>query len=66
MYDLTLIASPSTPCFGATTSEQFQIELLNLCETTSFYSQVIPDINLFKQDPDFNQNSQKIVKFDEF
>ncbi len=40
------------------------MELLNICETTNFYSQVIPDINVFRQDPDFKANY--VIKFEDF
>ena len=40
------------------------MELLNICETTNFYSQSIPDITLFRQDPNFKAN--QTIKFEDF
>jgi hypothetical protein len=38
--------------------------MVNLCETTTFDSQLIPDIKLFKQDP--NLKAQQVIKFEDF
>jgi len=38
--------------------------MLNLCESTTFDNQLIPDIKLFKQDPNFK--AQQVIKFEDF
>ena len=51
-----LTATPTSQCSGVTKEIEFEVELLNICETTNFYSQSISDITLFRQDPNYKAN----------
>ena len=45
-YSMTLIAAPIG--LGVTKTVPFQLKLVNICESTKFYSQTIADLGGFK------------------
>lgn len=61
---MKLTAAPTSKCFGVTKEIKFEVELVNICEMTNFYSQAIPNITLFRQDPNFKAN--QTIKFEDF
>lgn len=61
---MKLYSSPSLPCYGITKVTEFELEIVNLCESTTFYNQAIPDMDLFREDP--NYSDQQVIKFNDF
>jgi len=64
VYKIELFATPKSPCFGATMTTLFELEMVNLCKTTKFYDQSIANMIVFKQDPEFKP--QQVILFDDF
>jgi hypothetical protein len=50
-YNLNFVATPSN--LGASLPVPFVLNMINLCDSVTFFPMKIPSIAAFEQDPDF-------------